>query len=92
MHFFLKVWKNAEALQEEFAATDKTVAANTRKVLSAFTAARVGAHHFVGSTGFAVAFFLEPYFYLKYSKIPKRFSKKILGLFRYGSFTGVRPP
>lgn len=47
-----QVWASAARLQPSFAAIDRLVQANLRRVLGAFAAARVGPHHFCGSTGY----------------------------------------
>ncbi|GJP33650.1 hypothetical protein CLOM_g18173 [Closterium sp. NIES-68] len=42
----------AAALQGEFAEVDRLVGVNLKRVLDAFAAARVGRHHFSGTTGY----------------------------------------
>lgn len=46
------VWECAEAVRPEFAAIDMLVHSNIARVQNAFHAARVGPHHFSGSTGY----------------------------------------
>lgn len=46
------VWEAAEAVRPQFAAIDSLVHANISRVQAAFRAARVGPHHFAGSTGY----------------------------------------
>ncbi|KAF6263851.1 methionine gamma-lyase-domain-containing protein [Scenedesmus sp. NREL 46B-D3] len=46
------VWGCAADLQPLFAAIDKRVAANLKRVQAAFKRARIGPHHFLGSTGY----------------------------------------
>ena len=46
------VWESAEAIRPQFAAIDALVHSNISRVQSAFQAARVGPHHFAGSTGY----------------------------------------
>ena len=48
----MQVWETAQTLQPTFAAVDKLVAANLRRVQKAFATARVGPYHFAGSTGY----------------------------------------
>eukprot|EP00884_Botryococcus_braunii_P008709 jgi/Botrbrau1/1783/Bobra.0217s0038.1 len=46
------VWNAAESLQPVFAEIDRLVAHNLVRVQRAFRSARVGPHHFAGSTGY----------------------------------------
>jgi len=46
------VWGAASALTPHFSAVDRLVAANLRRVQGAFRNARIGPHHFAGSTGY----------------------------------------
>lgn len=46
------VWQAAEASRPEFDAIDRLVHANLSRVQAAFKTARVGPHHFCGSTGY----------------------------------------
>lgn len=46
------VWGCAEAVRPQFAAIDSLVHSNIARVQTAFRAARVGPHHFAGSTGY----------------------------------------
>uniref|UniRef100_A0A383VT04 Uncharacterized protein n=1 Tax=Tetradesmus obliquus TaxID=3088 RepID=A0A383VT04_TETOB len=46
------VWGCAADLQPLFAAVDQRVAANLKRVQAAFKRARIGPHHFLGSTGY----------------------------------------
>ena len=49
----LQVWSAATDLQPTvFAAIDRMVAANVKRVLAAFRSQRIGPHHFQGSTGY----------------------------------------
>ncbi|XP_075513927.1 uncharacterized protein LOC142549063 isoform X2 [Primulina tabacum] len=50
--FVPEVEKAVESLYSEFRAVDNLVARNTARVLKAFQNARVGSHHFGGSTGY----------------------------------------
>ncbi|KAH1221617.1 hypothetical protein GmHk_12G034986 [Glycine max] len=50
--FVPEVVKAVDALHSEFRAVDNLVACNTTRVLKAFQNARVGSHHFGGSTGY----------------------------------------
>ncbi|CAI9088575.1 OLC1v1022932C1 [Oldenlandia corymbosa var. corymbosa] len=50
--FVPEVEKAVDALYSEFRAVDNLVARNTARVLKAFQNARVGSHHFGGSTGY----------------------------------------
>ena len=47
-----QVWACADAAAPLFASIDRLVAGNLRRVQAAFAAARVGPHHFSGSTGY----------------------------------------
>lgn len=51
-HGAIQVWNAAAKLQPTFAAIDKLVASNIRRVQAAFAAAQIGPHHFAGSTGY----------------------------------------
>ena len=46
------MWETAERLQPVFAAIDRLVAHNLRRVQAAFAKSRIGPHHFSGSTGY----------------------------------------
>ncbi len=48
----MQVWRCAGALQPTFARYDRLIAHNQRRVQQAFRAARIGPHHFAGSTGY----------------------------------------
>lgn len=48
----MQVWSCAADLHPLFAAVDKRVAANLKRVQAAFRRARIGPHHFQGSTGY----------------------------------------
>ena len=48
----MQVWSAASDLKPVFDKIDRTVAANTKKVLKAFRDNRIGPHHFQGSTGY----------------------------------------
>lgn len=48
----VQVWQCAEELKPLFGRIDRLVAHNLRRVQRAFAAARVGPHHFGGSTGY----------------------------------------
>ncbi|KAK4771171.1 hypothetical protein SAY87_031703 [Trapa incisa] len=50
--FVPEVVKAVDSLHSEFRAVDSLVAHNTARVLRAFQNARVGSHHFSGSTGY----------------------------------------
>uniref|UniRef100_A0A2N9FL07 Aminotransferase class I/classII domain-containing protein n=1 Tax=Fagus sylvatica TaxID=28930 RepID=A0A2N9FL07_FAGSY len=50
--FVPEVAKAVDSLYSEFRAVDNLVARNTARVLKAFQNARVGSHHFGGSTGY----------------------------------------
>ncbi|KAL6844507.1 hypothetical protein ACP4OV_026180 [Aristida adscensionis] len=50
--FHPDVARAAEALQAEFRAVDRALAANSSRVAAAFRRARVAPHHFGGSTGY----------------------------------------
>ncbi|KAF7144521.1 hypothetical protein RHSIM_Rhsim04G0018400 [Rhododendron simsii] len=50
--FIPEVEKAVDSLYSEFRAVDNLVARNTARVLRAFQNARVGSHHFGGSTGY----------------------------------------
>ncbi|KAG8386275.1 hypothetical protein BUALT_Bualt03G0132100 [Buddleja alternifolia] len=50
--FVPEVEKAVDSLYSEFRAVDNLVARNTARVLKAFQNARVGSHHFGGSTGY----------------------------------------
>ncbi|KAL7218199.1 hypothetical protein ACSBR2_011470 [Camellia fascicularis] len=50
--FVPEVEKAVDSLYAEFRAVDNLVARNTARVLRAFQNARVGSHHFGGSTGY----------------------------------------
>eukprot|EP00897_Mesotaenium_endlicherianum_P004771 jgi/Mesen1/4321/ME000022S03614 len=50
--YSVEVAKAAELLQKDFAAVDCMVAHNLDRVLRAYSAARVGSHHFAGTTGY----------------------------------------
>ncbi|PKI51164.1 hypothetical protein CRG98_028451 [Punica granatum] len=50
--FVPEVVKAVDSLHSEFRAVDNLVAHNTARVLKAFQNARVGSHHFGGSTGY----------------------------------------
>ncbi|XP_031266777.1 uncharacterized protein LOC116125180 isoform X3 [Pistacia vera] len=50
--FVPEVVKAVDSLYPEFRAVDNLVACNTSRVLKAFQNARVGSHHFGGSTGY----------------------------------------
>ena len=53
LHAMLQVWGAATDLQPTvFAAIDRLVASNLRKVQQAFREQRIGPHHFQGSTGY----------------------------------------
>ena len=47
-----QVWEAAGDLRPVFDKIDRTVSANTKKVLKAFRDNRIGPHHFQGSTGY----------------------------------------
>lgn len=47
-----QVWEAASDLRPVFDKIDRTVSANTKKVLKAFRDNRIGPHHFQGSTGY----------------------------------------
>jgi len=47
-----KIWRCAAELTPAFAAIDRRIAANLRRVQEAFKRQRVGPHHFQGSTGY----------------------------------------
>ncbi|TXG67132.1 hypothetical protein EZV62_008407 [Acer yangbiense] len=49
---FYYVVKAVDSLYSEFRAVDNLVACNTSRILKAFQRARVGSHHFGGSTGY----------------------------------------
>ena len=48
----LQIWEGATKLQPSFAAIDRLVATNLKRVQQAFATAQVGPHHFAGSTGY----------------------------------------
>ncbi|KAK2639215.1 hypothetical protein Ddye_027010 [Dipteronia dyeriana] len=50
--FVPEVVKAVDSLYSEFRAVDNLVACNTSRILKAFQRARVGSHHFGGSTGY----------------------------------------
>ncbi|KAH8494449.1 hypothetical protein H0E87_021009 [Populus deltoides] len=50
--FVPEVVKAVDSLHSEFRAVDNLVACNTSRVLKAFQNARLGSHHFSGSTGY----------------------------------------
>ncbi|KAK4839078.1 hypothetical protein QYF36_018889 [Acer negundo] len=50
--FVPEVVKAVDSLYSEFRAVDNLVACNTSRILKAFQKARVGSHHFGGSTGY----------------------------------------
>ncbi len=50
--YLLQIWEAATELQPAFAAIDRLVAANLKRVQQAFATAQVGPHHFAGSTGY----------------------------------------
>ncbi|PNH09475.1 hypothetical protein TSOC_003919, partial [Tetrabaena socialis] len=47
-----QIWRVAQDLAPVFAAADRLIASNSRKVQAAFRRHRIGPHHFQGSTGY----------------------------------------
>ena len=51
-YLLLQIWEAAAELQPSFAAIDRLVATNLKRVQQAFATAQVAPHHFAGSTGY----------------------------------------
>ena len=47
-----QVWKSSQDLQATFASIDEIIGVNLRRVQTAMRQARIGPHHFSGSTGY----------------------------------------